>query len=97
VQGGWSDETGEWSSSTSTTSFFAIDFTWFDLPKAWTFTSVKTEAVARPDVAPGNIAYANADVTANGAGTFTDFAADVLTVEDTISSATLVGVASALG
>ena len=97
VQGSWSDETGEWSASTSTTAFFAIDFKWFDLPKAWTFNTLVHEDGMHATLAPGNISYASADVTANGGRTLTDFAADVLTVEDTISTASLTGFAGSFG
>lgn len=97
VQGNWSDETGEWSASTSTTWFFAIDIAWIDLRKEWTMQTRVYEDDMRTTIAPGNIAYASADVTASGGQTITDFAADVLTVEDTISSAALTGFAGVFG
>lgn len=94
----WSDEAGDWSSTVSTTSYFAIDLYWIDLPqKHIQLGSDVTAAAGRSGSGlSGNIADGGASVTARGNGSITDFSLDVFTLEDNMSTVSLSAFASVL-
>lgn len=96
VRNTWSDESGDWSSTVSTTSYFAIDFYWIDFPQKHIQLSSDAGAAAGRYGSgfSGNTAFGQGSVTASGDGSFTDYFLDVFTLEDNISSASIVGYAS---
>ena len=96
VRSAWSDENGDWSATSSTTTYFAIDFYWIDLHQK----QIKIESNLESDGdwygsgLSGNTAFGAGSVTAVGDETTSNFFLDVLTLEDEISSTSLFGYAS---
>jgi hypothetical protein len=96
VRNTWSDESGDWSATVSTTSYFAIDFYWIDFPQKHIQISsdVASGAGRYGSGLSGNTAFGQGAVTAAGESTLTQFFLDVFTLEDNLSSASMVGYAS---
>lgn len=96
VRSAWSDESGDWSATSSTTSYFAIDFYWIDFPQK--HIKIESDLVSGGgwygSGLSGNTAFGAGAVTAVGDASLSNFFLDVLTLEDNLSSTSMVGYAS---
>jgi len=92
----WTNESGDWSATVSTTSYLAIDLYWIDIPQTRIQISsdLPFESGTSGSVFSGNTAFGQAALTVDGDRSMTNFFLDVFTLEDSLSSTTLMGYAS---